>query len=204
MFKRSVPSGFPAESGLMSVTNYGIVLSMMAAFALGGSAPYALAQARKDATTSAQKFEDMSGMYSFEREGEFVQITVEQRAPQSSRTTPGKTTPDGTKPLAVTGYISRYADTESDRGAFLDYFFAKGSLDGDKISFATKPVHGIFYEFSGTVARGASATRDKDGYYEVRGTLTQNIQSPDKTVSGRSREITMKLFPDIDHDPPKK
>jgi hypothetical protein len=123
-----------------------------------------------------------------------VQITVEQRAPKA----------DKTKPLAVTGYISRYADTESDRGAFLDYFFAKGSLDGSRISFTTKPVHGIFYEFSGMVARGAAATKDKDGYYELRGTLTQNILAADKTASGRSREIILKLFPDIDHDTPKK
>src|SRR5437764_14196668 len=103
-------------------------------------------------------------MYSFEREGEFVQVTVEQRSAKA----------DKTKPLAVTGYVSRYADTDSDRGAFLDYFFTKGALDGDKISFTTKSVHGIFYAFSGTVARGAAATRDKDGNYELRGTLTQN------------------------------
>ena len=194
MFKRVVPSGFRGESRLMSVTNYGIVLSIVAAFVLCGSAPSKAAQTQHTPVAVPQRFEDISGMYSFEREGEFVQITVEQRAANA----------DKTKPLAVTGYISRYADTDSDRGAFLDYFFTKGSLDGDKISFTTKTVHGIFYSFSGTVARGAALTRDKDGYYELRGTLTQNTVAPDKTISARSREITMKLFPDIDRDTPKK
>ena len=200
MFKRDVPSGFPAESRLIHVTNYGVVLSIVVA--LSGICPAAQTprptprptQSPKASPQSASAWADASGMYSFEREGEFVQITIEQAGPRHEMS----------KPLAVTGYISRYADTESDRGAFLDYFFAKGSLDGDKITFTTKQVHGNFYEFSGTVARGVALTRDKDGYYELRGTLTQNIVGPDKTVPGKTREIAMKLFPDIDHDAPKK
>jgi hypothetical protein len=55
------------------------------------------------------------------------------------------------------------------------------------------------------VQRGAAQTRDKDGYYELRGTLTQNVVSTDKTVSSRQREITLKLFPNLDDDhPPAK
>jgi len=79
----------------------------------------------------------------------------------------------------------------------------KGSLDGDKITFVTKPVHGISYEFAGTVERGAAATHDKDGYYELRGTLTQNTIAQDKIIAAKSREITMKLFPDLDEVPAK-
>ena len=53
---------------------------------------------------SSTPAQDYSGMYSFLQEGEFVQLTIED---------------DG----RVTGFISRYGDSESDRGAFLDQFF---------------------------------------------------------------------------------
>jgi hypothetical protein len=189
MFKRDAILPFWRDARWMTVANYGILLSILALATAG----FAAAHVPKPAAASPQ-FSDASGMYSFEREGEFVQINIEQ--PTAKR--------DAIKPLTVTGFISRYADTDSDRGAFLDYFISKGSLDGDKITFATKTVHGIFYEFTGTVVRGAAATKDKDGYYELRGTLTQNIVLQDKLVSPRSREITMKLFPDIDNATPKK
>src|SRR5690349_13250149 len=73
----------------------------------------------------------ISGMYTFLREGEFVQVTVEE----------GK----------VSGFISRFGDRDSDRGVFLDQFFSKASLDGKKLTFATKPIHGTWYEFAGTI-----------------------------------------------------
>ncbi len=199
MFKRDAKFRFQwqskPQSRVMRFSDYGILLSILAMFC---ALSIAQTPRRSPQTTRAPRpspqtvtgFSDASGMYSFEREGEFVQITIEQPSQQH----------DSKKPLAVTGFISRYADTESDRGAFLDYFINKGSLDGDQISFTTKTVHGIYYEFKGTVARGAAATKDKDGYYEMRGTLTQNVVTQDNRVSPRTREITMKLFPDMDRD----
>lgn len=166
----------------MNPADYGVLLSILLLFA-----PFACAQ------TATSDFSQISGMYSFEHEGEFVQITVEMRSAKA----------DKTKPLAVTGFISRYADGDSDRGAFLDYFISKGSLDGEKLTFQTKTVHGINYTFAGRVLRGSAVSRDKDGYYEVRGTLTQNAVSQERVVSAKSREITMKLLPDLDSAPPK-
>jgi hypothetical protein len=189
MFKCDSIFRFPRHSGAMKARDYGISLSVLAGLAVACMA----AQSPKPATP-LPAFADASGMYSFEREGEFVQITIEQPAPER----------EAKKPLAVTGFISRYADTESDRGAFLDYFISNGALDGDKLAFTTKPVHGIFYEFKGTIARGAAPTKDKDGYYELRGTLTQDLVTPDKNAAPRSREITMRLYPDIDNDSPRK
>ena len=189
MFKRDAQSGFPREPRSMRPADYGLLLSIVGIFAVS----ICVAQVTKPAPLTSDPSSELSGMYSFEREGEFVQISVEQRTAKS----------DKTKPLAVTGFISRYGDSDSDRGAFLDYFITKGSLDGGKISFVTKPVHGISYEFMGTVARGKTETRDKDGYYELRGTLTQNIVEQDKVTSAKSREITMKLFPDLDREPAK-
>ncbi len=67
-------------------------------------------QKDKPGTTSpppAKSAPDYSGMYTFLREGEFVQVTIEDAG-------------------RVTGFVSRYGDLESDRGAFLDHFFKQG------------------------------------------------------------------------------
>jgi hypothetical protein len=184
MFKRDAESGFYCEPRSMRTAKYGLILSVFVCLA----AIVCMAQAKPaPAPPTAQSDDNISGMYSFEREGEFVQVTVEVRSTKA----------DKTKPLAVTGFISRYGDTESDRGAFLDYFINTGTLDGDSIHFVTKPVHGIAYEFTGKVVRG-TVTREKDGYFELRGTLVQNAMQRDKVVSSKQREITMKLFPDLD------
>jgi len=126
--------------------------------------------------------DEISGMYSFLREGEFVQITVEE----------GK----------LTGFVSRYGDRESDKDAFLDQFFTKGTLDGKKISFLTKPIHGTWFEFAGMVSRGEAKTPDKEGYWIIRGTLKQYDEDESKHVSAKSREVTFKSFPqDMDQQP---
>src|SRR6185437_16695094 len=69
--------------------------------------------------------DEISGMYSFLREGEFVQITVEN----------GK----------LSGFVSRYGELDSDRGVFLDQFFTRTALKGDALSFTTKSVHGTWF-----------------------------------------------------------
>ncbi len=119
--------------------------------------------------------EEISGMYTFLREGEFVQITVEQ----------GK----------LSGFVSRYGDRESDKDAFLDQFFSKGSLEGNKLSFTTKAVHGTWFEFSGSVSRGEGKTPQAEGYWVIRGTLKQYDEDDAKNVSAKSREIAFKSFP---------
>jgi hypothetical protein len=120
--------------------------------------------------------ENYSGMYSFLREGEFVQITVEDA---------GK----------VTGFVSRYGDSESDRGAFLDQFFKQGKLDGSKLSFATDTVHGVWYDFKGTIARGEGKTLADEAFYVVKGTLTEYHTNADKKVNSESHEVQFKSFP---------
>jgi hypothetical protein len=129
---------------------------------------------------------DISGMYSFTREGEFVQITKEEQ---------GK----------LTGFISRYGDLDSDRGAFLDQFFKTGTTDGTKLDFTTEEVHGIWFEFSGTVGRGSGKTPDEEGYYVIRGKLTRYSKDAARKTSAQSREIEMKSFPrDAAMEPPQK
>jgi hypothetical protein len=131
--------------------------------------------------------EDISGMYSFLKEGEFLQITLEKDA--------------------VTGYISRMGETDSDGGVFLDQFFAKADVQGHDVSFTTRQLHGMWYEFSGKFERGTGKTKADDAYYVLRGALKELSTNPDKTVSTRSREVVFKLLAqpdDSSETPPSK
>jgi hypothetical protein len=89
-------------------------------------------------------------------------------------------------------------ESDTDRDQTFDLMFKSGSLDGQNISFTTKTIHGISYEFSGTVRRGDAKSKDKEGYVVIEGTLVEN--SVDKSGKPRSqrRELTMKSFPNLD------
>jgi hypothetical protein len=75
--------------------------------------------------TSAGASSDISGMFTFLREGEFVQLSVE----------------DG----QLTGFVSRFGDTDDDKGSFIDQFFDKASLQADHVTFKTKTVHAVWF-----------------------------------------------------------
>lgn len=135
-----------------------------------GSASESAAQ---DQTKPAQAY---SGMYTFLKEGEFVQVTVE----------------DGGR---VTGFISRFGDGESDKGAFLDQFFKNGKIEGNKLTFTTEIVHGVAFDFRGTVERGEGKNPGDDSYFVIRGTLTENAADVNKKVVSHSREVVFKMFP---------
>ena len=126
---------------------------------------------------------DYSGMYSFLRDGEFVQLTVEDQG-------------------RVTGFVSRYGDSESDRGVFLDHFFKSGKLDGNQLAFTTETVHGASFEFRGTVERGEGKSRGDEAYYVLKGTLVENTTDDAKKSSSHSREVALKSFPQ-DMSPPQ-
>lgn len=128
-------------------------------------------------STPAPAQDDYSGMYTFLREGEFVQITVEDAG-------------------HVTGFVSRYGDSDSDQGAFLDHFFKQAKLDGNDFSFTTETVHGTWFQFQGKLDRGPAKTRAQEGYFVAKGTLTENVTDAAKKVSAKSREVTFKLFPE--------
>jgi hypothetical protein len=134
----------------------------------------ATAQAAKPAPP--QPGAEYSGMYNFLRDGEFVQITVEDQG-------------------NVTGFISRFGDSESDRGAFLDHFFKQGKLDSHKLTFTTQSVHGTWFEFKGTVDRGTGKNQGDEAYYVLKGTLVTNATDQDKKTTSQSREVELKSFP---------
>jgi hypothetical protein len=94
---------------------------------------------------AAPKARGYSGMYSFLKDGEFVQITVEDEG-------------------RVTGFISRYGEGESDNGAFLDQYFRSAKLDGTKLVFTTETVHAVWFDFKGTVERGEGKKPGDEAY----------------------------------------
>lgn len=146
---------------------------------------FSLAQESKP-PAAAQLGVEYSGMYSFLREGEFVQVTVEDAG-------------------HVTGFISRYGEQESDRGAFLDHFFKEGKLDGNKLGFTTQTIHGVWFEFRGTVERGEGKKAGDEAFYMLKGTLIEYSTNADKKTTSRSREVALKSFPqDAGPDPAKK
>jgi hypothetical protein len=165
------------------------------------AATLACAQA-KSAAPATNPADDFSGMYAFLQEGEFVQLDFGEA---------GK----------LEGFISSYGTLESDKGAFLDRFVKSGSWKDNDVTFLTGSVHGIWYEFKGQVVRGEGKARGAEGYYLLKGTLTEfttndvkelcggrvecvwrKIDSKDKPVYARSRDVSLKSFPQ-DLDAPK-
>ncbi len=117
-----------------------------------------------------------SGMYSFLKDGEFVQVTVEDAG-------------------HVSGFVSRFGEGESDKGAFLDQFFKTGKIDGNKLSFTTDVVHGVAFDFKGTVERGEGKNPGDENYFVLKGTLTENDSDENKKVTSHARQVVFKMFP---------
>ena len=128
----------------------------------------------KQTSSASKAAEDISGMYSFLGDGEFVQINLEE--------------------TGVSGYISRRGELDSDRGAFLDQFFSKAAVQGHEVSFTTKPLHGVWFEFNGRFDRGAAKSKAEDGYYILRGKLIQFISDSNNSTTSRSRDVEFKLL----------
>jgi hypothetical protein len=154
------------------------LLLTVCALALGQNAP--------QNATAANPAADYSGMYTFLKDGEFVQVTVEDEK-------------------RVTGFISRYGELDSDRGVFLDQFFKQGKLDGENLSFTTQIVHGTWYEFKGAIERGEGKSPGDEAYYLLKGILTQYSIDSNQKTSSKSRDVVFKSFPqDMGSKPEKK
>lgn len=162
------------------------IFAFISAFVLGLAVAATGLRAQESGTKSeapaagggaeAKAGQEYSGMYSFQKEGEFVQVTVEEAG-------------------HVTGFVSRFGDGDSDKGAFLDQFFKSGKLEGNKLSFTTEIVHGIAFDFKGTVERGNGKNPGDEAYFVLKGTLTENASDVNKKVTSHSREVVFKMFP---------
>jgi hypothetical protein len=135
---------------------------------------------------SAAPLGDFSGLYTFVRDGESVQITVDE--------VPSKEKPE----VPVRGYVSRIGDTDTDKDQVLDMWIKSGSTDADRIRFSTKQVHGVAYDFDGHIRRGDAKAKGKEGYIVIEGTLTEHRLDKNLKSTTRERQLTMKSFPDLD------
>jgi hypothetical protein len=149
------------------------------------AASFLSAQNTPQASPPEQTSPDYSGMYSFLQEGEFIQLTVEDEG-------------------RISGFVSRYGDSEASSGAFVDHFIKQGKLAGKKLSFSTETVKGISFDFKGTVERGPGKNSGDEGYYVLKGVLTRHEVGADNKATAKSQEVAFKSFPqDIDIAPDK-
>lgn len=153
-----------------------VVMLLSSWFMVGQAKP-------QDSAVPPKSSTDYSGMYSFLQDGEFVQVSVEDAG-------------------RVTGFVSRYGDQESDRGAFLDQFFKQGKLDGKKLSFTTETVHAVWFEFTGTVERGDGKNPGDEAYYVLKGTLTEYTTDVNKKTTTKVRGVVFKAFPQDENPAP--
>ena len=131
--------------------------------------------AKPSANSSSAPIGDFSGTYSFLREGEDLQINV-----QNGR---------------LDGFVSRYGDSEADKSVLLQHFIEKSSLMKDEVSFTTSKIHGVWFEFKGKVRRGDKKTAADEGYYLLEGSITRYETSADKKTTAKSREVQFRSLP---------
>jgi len=128
--------------------------------------------------SSTQPVADYSGMYAFLQEGEFIQLTVEDEG-------------------QITGFISRYGDSDADHGAFIDHFIKEGKLAGKKVYFRTETA-------KGAIDRGTGKNATDEGYYVLKGVLTRHEVGANNKPTSKSQEVSFPSFPqDVDSAPDK-
>jgi hypothetical protein len=87
------------------------------------------------------------GEYMLDETGSVVQITIEKGV--------------------LDGYVSRLVEGQT---ASLTYFFDRTTINGDRLTFTTRQVHGIWYSFDGTIVRSDVPSRQETGFYRLKGT----------------------------------
>ncbi len=120
-------------------------------------------------TQGSQPAADCSGMYSFLQEGEFLQLSIGDHG-------------------EVTGFVSRYSDAGGEHRTFVDHFLKEGRLIGDKLTFTTQEVQNLSYEFKGAIERGSGKDPADEGYYVLKGELTQFKSDPQRKTAPKARD----------------
>ncbi len=87
------------------------------------------------------------GEYMLDETGSVVQITIENGI--------------------LDGYISKLTEQQT---SALTYFFDRTTINGDRLTFTTKQIHGIWYSFDGAIVRSDVSNRQETGFYRLKGT----------------------------------
>jgi hypothetical protein len=121
--------------------------------------------------------DDITGMYSFLHDSEYIQLNLQNGQ--------------------LSGWVTTFGFLESDRDTLIDRFFRQAGVHGNDIYFITKPLHGSWIEFSGHVERDPEVhTRAKEGYLRLAGRLTEYTTDEENKVSARTRDAVFKSLPD--------
>jgi hypothetical protein len=72
------------------------------------------------------------------------------------------------------GYVSRLGDTDSDFGAPLTFFFDQTAVRGNRITFTTWQVHGVWFSLEGSIGSGQERGGAQDGLYVLTGELIEH------------------------------
>jgi hypothetical protein len=161
-----------------------VLVALFSSLRLSAQAAQPSPEPAKPTSSDPKAGSAYSGMYAFLKEGEFVQVTVEDEG-------------------HVTGFISRFADSASDKGAFIDQFFKSGKLQGNNLTFTTEIVHGVAFDFKGTVERGDGKNPEDEGYFVLKGSLSENTTDPSKKITTHAQQVQLKMFPqDAEPAPP--
>ena len=153
----------------------GIAKSLLATPLCLVFAALALAGPPKRSSAPTVSIGDFSGTYTFLRDGDDLQINLQN----------GK----------LDGYVTRYGETEADKSVQLQHLIEKSSLTGDELSFTTAKIHGVWFEFKGKVRRGDGKSSADEGYYLLEGTITRYDTAPDGKISAKSREAQFRSLP---------
>jgi hypothetical protein len=87
------------------------------------------------------------GEYMLDETGSVVQITIENGI--------------------LDGYISKLTEQQT---SALTYFFDRSTINGDRLTFTTKQIHGIWYSFDGVIVRSDARSKQETGFYRLKGT----------------------------------
>jgi hypothetical protein len=90
----------------------------------------------------------------------------------------------------VTGYLIAKATAVAEKGTLVGYFFSRIEGGEGDLSFTTKPVHGIWYSFTGKLIQGPGISRAQEGLYLLDGTL---IAHDDALKTTQRQTINLKL-----------
>jgi hypothetical protein len=56
-------------------------------------------------------------------------------------------------------------------------------------------VHGAWFEFKGTIERGDAKTPGDEGYFLLKGSLTQSTTDVNKKTTSHAQDVAFRKFP---------
>jgi len=115
---------------------------------------------------ATDKWDSATALYTFLHEGETVQINIEH------------------------GHVSGYV-TRKENGTQVDQKFESAVLEGDRLTWSTRPMHGTYFSFDGQISHDPNASKDKRGFYKIRGTVTTH-----KRGNASEKQLTMQSLPE--------